>query len=188
MVSQAEETGLQIIEEATRKAEDEGNKIVTQALQTGLRIIVEASKIADTEAEMTKRISKGEPKERRFIEEAKAAVVNRLSTDGKYRDVDHEVQQLIEVQQFIKETRDTVFAEALAPQELANSLLKARPIAEVAKTAAATSPSQTLKSVLKPAKEKAGSLVLNAVLDCFSLWRKPGEASGSISSTTVMTE
>ncbi len=182
MVSQAEETGRQIIEEATRKAEDEGNKIVTQALQTGLQIIVEAAKIADTEAEMTKRISKGEPKERRFIEEAKAAAVNRLSTDGKYRDVDHEVQQLI------KEAKDTVFAEALAPQELASSLLKARPIAEVAKTAAATSPSQTLKSVVKPAKENAGSLVFNAVLDCFSLWRKPREASGSISNTTVMTE
>jgi vacuolar-type H+-ATPase subunit H len=149
IVSQANETGRQIVEEATRKAEDEGNKIVAQALQTGLQIIVEAARIADTEAEITKRISQGEPKERYFIEEAKAAAVNRLSTDGKYRDVEHEVQQLP------KETKDTVFAEVLAHQELAYSLLKA-PIAEVAKTAAAAPPSQTPKSILKPAKENTG--------------------------------
>ena len=165
IIAQAKETGLKIIEEATgkregeakkiveeatRKAEDEANKIVTQALQTGLQIIVEAARIADTEAETTKRISQGEPKEHRFIEEAKAAAVNRLSTHGKYRDVEHEVQQPP------KETKDTAFAEVLTHQELAYSLLKARPIAEVAKTAAAASPSQTPKSILEPAKEKTG--------------------------------
>jgi len=150
IVSQAQETGRQIIEEATRKAEDEGNKIVNKALQTGLQIIVEAARIADTQAEMTKGISQGEPKERRLIEEAKAAAVNRLSTDGEYRDVEHEVQQLP------KETKDTVFAEGLTHQELAYSLLKARPIAEVAKTAAAAPPSQTPKPILKSAQENAG--------------------------------
>lgn len=109
IIAQAKETGRQIIdeatrkregeakkivEEATRKAEEEGNKIVTQALQTGLQIIVEAARIADTQSETTKRISQGEPKERHFIEEAKAAAVNRLSTHGKYRDAEQEVQQL----------------------------------------------------------------------------------------------
>ena len=150
IVSQAQETGRQIIEEATRKAEDEGNKIVNQALQTGLQIIVEAARIADTEVEITKRISQGEPKERRFIEEAKAAAVDKLTTHGKYRDVEHEVQQLP------KETKDTVFAEALPHQELAYSLLKTRPIAEVTKTSAAVPPSKTLESILEPAEEKAG--------------------------------
>jgi vacuolar-type H+-ATPase subunit H/membrane protein implicated in regulation of membrane protease activity len=158
IVSQAQETGRQIIEEATRKAEDEGNKIVTQALQTGLQIIVEAAKIADTEAEIPKRISQGEPKERRFIEEAKAAAVNRLSTDGKYPDVEREFQQLT------KETKD----------------------AEVAKTAAATSPSQTPKSILKPAKEETSSemkarliitiftnLVYQAIIVAVIIWGLP---------------
>ena len=150
IVSQAEETGRQIIEEATRKAEDEGNKIVTHALQTGLQIVVEAARIADTDAETTKRISQGEPKERRSKEEAKTAAVNRLWTDGKYRDVEHEVQPLH------KETKDTLLVEVLAHQENAYSLLKARLITEVAKNAVAAPPSQTPKSILKPAKEKTG--------------------------------
>jgi len=171
IVSQAEETGRQIVEEARRKAEDEGNKIVTQALQAGLQIIVEAARIADTEAEAIKRISQGQPKEHRFIDEAEAAAVNRLLTNAKYGDVKHEVLHIT------ADKEDTVFTETLARQELANSLLKARPIAEVEKSAAAAPPSQTLKPVLKPIKESAGSLVLHAVLNCFSLWGKPREAS-----------
>jgi vacuolar-type H+-ATPase subunit H len=186
ILAQAKETGRKIIEEATRKregeakkiveeatrkAEEEGNKIVTQALQTGLQIIVEAARIADTEAETIKRISQGEPKEHRFIEEAEAAAVNRLLTNAKYGDVKHEVLHIT------ADKEDTVFTETLSRQELANSLLKARPIAEVEKSAAAAPPSQTLKPVLKPIKENAGSLVLHAVLNCFSLWSKPREAS-----------
>jgi len=182
IVSQAEETGRQIVEEAKRKAEDEGNKIVTQALQTGLQIIVEAARIADTEAEKTKRISQGEPKEHRFIEEAKAEAVNRLLTDVKYGDVKHEVLHITE------DREDKVFTETMARQELAKSLRKVRPIAEVAKGAAAAPPSQTMKSVLKPAKEKSGLLVFHAVLDCFSLWSKPREASNSRSGTTALPE
>ena len=165
IIAQAKETGSQIIEEATRKregeakkiveeatrkAEEEGNKIVTQALQTGLQIIVEAARLADTEVETTKRIPQGEPKVRRLIEEAKAAAVNRLSTDGKYREAEHEVQQPS------KETKDTAFAQFLAHQELAHSLLKAPPIAEVAKTAAATFTSQTPESILEPVEEETG--------------------------------
>ena len=182
IVSQAEETGRQIVEEARRKAEDEGNKIVTQALQTGLQIIVEAARIADTEAEKTKRISQGESKEHRSIEEAKAAAVTRLLTNAKYGDVEHEVLHITE------DKEDQVFAETLAHQELAKRLLEPRPITEVAKSAATASPSQTMKPVLKPAKEKAGSLVLHAVLDCFSLWSKPREASDSMSDPTVIPE
>jgi len=175
IVSQAEETGRQIVEEARRKAEDEGNKIVTQALQTGLQIIVEAARIADTEAEKTKRISQGELKEHRSIEEAKAAAVNRLLTNAKYGDVEHEVLHITE------DKEDKVFTETLARQQLAKSLLEPRPSAEVAKSAAAAPPSQTMKS-------KARSLVFHAVLDCFSLWSKPGEESDSMSGTTVIPE
>jgi vacuolar-type H+-ATPase subunit H len=171
IVSQAEETGRQIVEEARRKAEDEGNKIVTQALQAGLQIIVEAARIADTEAEAIKRISQGQPKEHRFIDEAEAAAVNRLLTNAKYGDVKHEVLHIT------ADKEDTVFTETLSRQELANSLLKASPIAEVERRAAAAPPSQTPKPVLKPIKENSGSSVLHAVLNCFSLWSKPREAS-----------
>jgi len=165
IMAQAKETGRKIIEEATRKregeakkiveeatrkAEEEGNKIVTQALQTGLQIIVEAARIADTEAEITKRIPQGEPKVRRLIEEAKAAAADRLSADGKSHDAEQEVQRLL------KETKDSVSAEFLPHQELAHSLLKAPPIAEAAKTPAATPPSQTPKSILEPAEEETG--------------------------------
>jgi vacuolar-type H+-ATPase subunit H len=150
IVSQAQETGRQIIDEATRKAEAEGNKIVTQALQSGLQIIVEAARIADTEAEITKRISQGQAKESRFIEEAKAAAVSRLSTDGKYHDVDHEVQQ------FPKEAKDTVFAKVFSNQEFAHRLLKSRPKTEKVKTAVAAPRTQTWKSILKLVKENNG--------------------------------
>jgi vacuolar-type H+-ATPase subunit H len=158
IVVRAEETERQILEQARRKAEDEGNKIVTQAIQTGLQIIVEASRIADTEVEMTKRISQGESKGHRSIEEAKASAVNRFLTEAKHSDVEHEVQQLIK------------------HKELANSLHKSTPIDEVAEYATAATPSRKVKSVLKQAREKSGSLALHTVLGCFSLWNKPKEA------------
>jgi vacuolar-type H+-ATPase subunit H len=147
IVSQARETGRQIIDEATRKAEAEGNKIVTQALQAGLQIIVEAARIADTEPEITKMISRGLPKEGRFIEEAKAAAFSRLSTDRKYSDVDAEVQLPVE-------KKDTIFSKVLAHQKLARSLLKSRPKTEKEKTTAAAPRWQIPKSVLRLGKNK----------------------------------
>ncbi|HXZ95056.1 MAG TPA: hypothetical protein VEG28_03990, partial [Dehalococcoidia bacterium] len=170
IVSQAEETGRQIIEEAKRKADDEGNKIVTQALQTGLQIIVEAARIADTEVETTKRISHGKLPGHR-IEEAKAAAVNGLLNDAKYSDVKHKVLHLT------KDKKDTVLAEDRELKELVGSLFKAPPMAGEGKSAAAVPASQPTKAVLKSTKDDSGSSVLHALLDCFSLWRKPGEAS-----------
>lgn len=179
IVSQAEETGRQIVEEARRKAGDEGNKIVTQALQTGLQIIVEAARIADTEAERIKKISQGESKEHRLIEEAKTAAVNRLLTDARYGDVDY---------QSLGVSEDKVFTETMARQELAKSLLKSRPLAKVAKGAAIVPPSPSGRSALKLVKEKAGYSVFHAVLDCFSLWSKPRKASDSMSGTTMIAD
>ncbi len=148
IVSQAEEKGRQIIEEATRKADDEANKIVTQALQTGLQIVVEAARIAETGAERTKGISQGETKQLRFIEEAEAATVNRMSRGGNYSNIEQGVHQLTE------QTDETAFAEDLVRKAFANSQLKARAVAEEAKTAAALSPLRTLKSIVKPSKEE----------------------------------
>jgi vacuolar-type H+-ATPase subunit H len=159
IVSQAQDTGRQIIDEAARKAEAEGNKIVTQALQAGLQIIVEAARIADTETEITKRISQGQEKGSLFIEEAKAAAVSRLSTDGKFHDVDHEVQQSP------KEAKDKVFAKVFSNHELANRLLKSRPEIEKGKTAATAPRWQIPKSVLKLVKEKTAPEMKTEVAD-----------------------